>query len=524
MAAFVDVLLRGIRLSSEAVAVGGVLFIIVVVLPPSLKSGEFPGLLGRSLKLIMAGACSVAVTQWLSLVVQLGSLADEHGWPVREAFATTYVRASVVHILASVGLAVGSWVIHRGRAGARSWAALIGFTTVLGASSGWMSHAVGRLENRALLVALDTLHQLGAGVWVGGLIHLMAVASRQGGRPWPVAVFRRFSAMALVAVATLVTAGGGLSLYYVDGIDALVGTTYGVMVLAKAVLLSGLLALGGMNFLAVRRLSREAEAAPPQLWRFVEAEVGLGITVLFVAASLTSLPPAVDLGVTDRATLSEVAATFTPQWPRFSSPSIEELPIDDPLAPRGAEDIAWSEYNHHVAGLFVLAMGLLAVLERTRLARRARHWPLLFLGLAGFLFVRDDPDAWPLGPMGFWEGMLVSTVVQHRVFVLLTVAFGLFEWMVRTGQLRSPRWALVFPLVAAIGGGFLFAHSHDLANLKASFLVEVSHILLGLLGIFIGWTRWLELRLSPPGNRALAWFWRLGLVLVGSVLLLYRES
>ncbi len=157
--------------------------------------------------------------------------------------------------------------------------------------------------------------------------------------------------------------------------------------------------------------------------------------------------------VADRATLAEVATRFTPQWPRLRSPSVEELPIPAPDAPRTAEDMAWLEYNHHVAGLFVLAMGLLAVLARARWGRWARHWPLLFLGLPGFLLVRNDPDAWPLGPIGFWEGMAVRTILQHRVFALLTVAFGLFEWMVRTGWAHSPRWALVFPMLAAVGAG-----------------------------------------------------------------------
>ena len=52
---------------------------------------------------------------------------------------------------------------------------------------------------------------------------------------------------------------------------------------------------------------------------------------------------------------------------------------------------------HHIAGF-------LAVLERTGRAPWARHWPLLFIGLAAFLFARDDPEAWPFGPLGFWRG------------------------------------------------------------------------------------------------------------------------
>ncbi|MGC4051641.1 MAG: hypothetical protein QM757_19995 [Paludibaculum sp.] len=108
--------------------------------------------------------------------------------------------------------------------------------------------------------------------------------------------------------------------------------------------------------------------------------------------------------------------------------------------PRNADDIAWSEYNHHWAGLFVLAIGILALLNRAGL-RWARHWPLLFLGLAAFLFVRSDPETWPLGDIGLIELRDVE-VLQHRVFVLLLIAFALFEWRYARvpSRIRARRW------------------------------------------------------------------------------------
>ena len=64
------------------------------------------------------------------------------------------------------------------------------------------------------------------------------------------------------------------------------------MVLAKAVMLSVLMVLGGINFLMLRNLPRDQ--VMPRLRRLIEAEVGIGITVILTAASLTSQPPAVD--------------------------------------------------------------------------------------------------------------------------------------------------------------------------------------------------------------------------------------
>jgi len=96
---------------------------------------------------------------------------------------------------------------------------------------------------------------------------------------------------------------------YIGSIDAIYGTAYGVMVVTKVLLLLCLLLLGGMNYLLVDRMRRVPGTPILRLKRFAEVEIGLGITVLFAAASLTSQPPAVDLP-TDRASLHEIAERF----------------------------------------------------------------------------------------------------------------------------------------------------------------------------------------------------------------------
>src|SRR5262249_56325108 len=132
----------------------------------------------------------------------------------------------------------------------------------------------------------------------------------------------------------------------------------------------------------------------------------------------------------------------------------------------------WSEFNHHVAGAFVFLMGVLAILSRTGWAPWARHWPLVFFGLAAFLLVRNDPGSWPLGPQGFWEGMQYSEVVQHRIFVLLVLGFGTFEWMVRTGRIRSRRAPLVFPIPSPAGGALLLPHSPPPPHLQSTYPIQ----------------------------------------------------
>jgi copper resistance protein D len=520
---YLDVLLRGAILAAQALAIGGIAFALLVLGPAARRDPSLRPQLPSALRMSAWAALGAAAGQCFSLFVLIGSLSDAQHWPTAEVLGIPFGRASVVHILGSLGVAATCWIAARQPTSTAAWVGTLGCAAVVIGAEAYTSHASARLDGRMLLLWVDAIHQLAAALWIGGLIHLLGAMRRAEGS-LPVSVLKRFSPIALGAVAGLAVTGLAFSFHYISGSWALYGTSYGAMLVSKILVFGGLLALGGMNFLSSRLLG-DASAAPPRVRWFVEAEVGLGITVMFIAASLTSLPPAADVPAAERASMSEIAEQFTPQWPRLTSPTREELPLsDDPLSPRSQEDIAWSEYNHHVAGIFVLAIGLMAVLERTGRAPWARHWPLLFIGLAAFLFARDDPETWPFGPLGFWEGFAFRTILQHYIFVMLVSSFGIFEWLVRTGRLRSARSALIFPLLSAVGAGLLLAHSHSLENLKTVYLVEITHVPLGVLGCCMGWARWLEVRLPPPDNRALGWVWSLALVLIGALLLLYRES
>jgi copper resistance protein D len=526
---FVDVLLRSLILAAQAAAVGGVVFALWTLRAspaplgrtPSAPLGRGPDL-ERAWTLVAAGAGTLVIAQSLSALTQV--IALDGTARLGDLVATSYFRVSAARVLAALVLLAGAWRLRRASPmpaeGAR--ATVIAAAAALVLLAPWTSHAAARPGSRFTLLILDGVHQVAAWIWIGGLAQLVVVAARGRDETWPPSLLQRFSNVALVSVSALVLAGGALSWRYIDGPRALLGTAYGVMVLTKAVLLITLLVLGALNFFVVRRLVRGVPA-PLRLRRFVEVELGLGLTVLGAAASLTSLPPAVDV-IADRATFAEVGHQFTPRWPTFSSPELSELPVDDRNAPRTDADRAWSEYNHHWSGLFVLSMGLLALLHQTGRARWARHWPLIFLVLAVFLFFRSDPGSWPIGPYGFWESMLFPEVLQHRLFLMIIVVFGIFEWRVRTGRLATPGYALVFPLLCAVGGGLLLTHSHASLNLKSEFLIEVTHAPLGLFGIVVGWGRWLELRLAPGGDRLPARLWAFALTAVGVLLLIYRES
>jgi len=536
LAGFLDVLLRGLGTVGLAAAVGGLVYVHLVFRPPAGAPGLTAAARRRALTLIAAGALLVAGAQaLLLLLVHPWALAEQSGrWPLREFLTTEFGIAGLGRVALALGLAATARRMRRRGETAADRTAAIALGVLLMANAAWLAHAVSRLDDRAPLMIGTVLHQLGAVAWVGGLIHLVGFAllwRRAGGpaaHPLGVRVLARFSAVAIASLVLVLVPGIYLSVSYVGGWGGLVGTGYGVMVLTKVALLACALLLGGLNHALLRRTAGGAAAIASRVPALVEAEVGLGITLLLAAASLTSLPPSVDV-VADRATPAEVGARFRPALPRLTSPPVAHLlaaaaPIDDTLAERQPEEYAWSEYNHHAAGFFVFTMGLLALLDQTGRARWARHWPLCFLGLAAFLFVRNDPRAWPLGPAGFWESMILPDVLQHRLVVLLLVALAVFEWLVRAGRLTRPGGRLVFPLLCASGGALLLTHSHAMFNLKAEFLAEVAHAPMGLLGVVVGWGRWLQVRLPAADGRIPGWIWAACMTAIGLILLVYRET
>jgi putative copper resistance protein D len=190
-----------------------------------------------------------------------------------------------------------------------------------------------------------------------------------------------------------------------------------------------------------------------------------------------------------------------------------------------ANDSAWSEYNHHWAGLMVLLAGTLALLSRFRGMRWARFWPASFAGLAVFILLRADPENWPLGPRPFWGSFFAPDVLEHRLAAALILAFAAFECAVQAGKLRAAWARYAFPLMCAAGAALLLTHNHSLGNDKNEVLVLMNHAALAMFGVTAGWARWLELRLpKEEGERRIAGYaWPVALMLVGIVLLDYRE-
>jgi putative copper resistance protein D len=464
--------------------------------------------------------------------------------PLSEVLGANFVWAGALAVAACIAIAFWPALLRKNL----SPVVLIPAAMML-ASSVMTSHSASRLEDRPVLICLTVLHYLATASWIGGLPFLLLAMKRLPEGDAKSNVIRRFSRLAQISVVLLIGAGVAMSRAYLGSIAAIYGTAYGVMICAKVALLFCLLLLGAANYYIVKGLETPNSATGEKsLFRFGEAEIGIGLTVILAAASLTSQPPGVDL-TQDRVAMHEIVTRFSPRMPRFSSPELNTLsapteqiykqakaaghnlppayvPGQTEWNPSTPGDIAWSEYNHNWAGLIVMLMGVLALLSRSRYFAWAKIWPLMFLGLAVFLFLRADPENWPLGPNGFWESFGVVDVLQHRLAVLLIIVFAIFQYRVETKKVKSMAAKLVFPSVCAIGGVVLLTHSHALSNVREEMLAELSHTPLAIFGIMAGWSRWLELRL-PEQNQArkyLKWIWPVCFIFVGLILMDYHEA
>jgi putative copper resistance protein D len=534
---FLSVLFRGATLSFQSLTIGGIVFLNFVARRANSQSEAINQ---TCLRWIRRAAVALAVMQLAYILASTLILMQSADMTLSDVSGANFVLAGILAIASALTIAALA-----GARATKSHAVMLPPAALILLSSVMTSHAMARLDYRLLLAIVTALHQGATATWLGGLFYLLIAIPCSPDNHFARQLIARFSKLALISVAVLAAAGFTLGLAYVGSLDAIYGTSYGIMVATKVVLFGTLLLLGALNFQIAHSPSGGGVIA--SLKRFGEAEIGIGITVILTAASLTSLPPAVDLR-TYRVSPQEISARLMPQLPRLASPGIQDLPEDIYAAevkafdagtlssasfvpgqagtrPNTPAEKSWSEYNHHWAGLIVVAIGLLAFLAQTKYFPWARNWPLLFLGLSLFLFLRSDPETWPLGPNGFWVTLQDPEVLLHRIFALLVIALAIFEWRVQTGRVATQRARLIFPALVAVASALLLTHSHSLGNIKEEVLAELSHAPLAVLGIVAGWSRWLELRL-PAENKVhdkMAWLWPTCLVLIGLLLLNYRE-
>jgi copper transport protein len=241
------------------------------------------------------GTIAVVAVQWI-----------ETGAPIETLPATSVGLAALLRVisLGVVGLCLAALATVSGLAGRRGWLLLglaagggLGVDVLTGhaaAGSGWL-----------LQVGTQWLHGLAAAMWVGGLAGLLVVLRTTPAEDrLPTA--RRFSFWAGIAIGVVAVTGATRALVEIGTLDALIGTDFGWVVLAKSALLLGLAGLGAFNrFVTLRN----AALVATRLRRVGGAEITLAVAVLGLSALLVNLTPPTSSGSNPTPVAQPVVAT-----------------------------------------------------------------------------------------------------------------------------------------------------------------------------------------------------------------------
>ena len=306
--------------------------------------------------LLVAGVFVFGVARIQSLgPLSVETAADFVGTPV----------GTVWSVQAGITVAIAAFVLAGSRVGLSRRLFLGG--TVAGALAvaagvAWTSHSATAID-RFWGFAVDFVHIVAAGVWVGGLVVVAVVlprlhsASDDSARDWVIGgVVRRYSVLALGGATFAVGTGLTLASWHVSAGEELAGTFYGTVLLVKLGLVALALALGGYHrFVLLPKLESQSTTvlgrllgrSPvrtdggrvnviSRLTTTVRLEVVVLVCVLLLSGVLTSAATAAVVGVDDgvesdslEATVDDGVTVELTALPTVSAPTEDRIAVQE---------------------------------------------------------------------------------------------------------------------------------------------------------------------------------------------------
>jgi copper transport protein len=153
-------------------------------------------------------------------------------------------------------------------------------------SFGFSGHAA-TAGPRWLTAPVIALHVLSAAFWVGALWPLLLALGSAEAK----ARLQAFSTLAVGAIGCLIVAGSVLAALQLGSVSALVTTDYGRRLLAKLILVAGLLGLAALNRLVLTPAIGGSGRAEHGLRLTIGAELALAAAVVALTASLGAVAP-----------------------------------------------------------------------------------------------------------------------------------------------------------------------------------------------------------------------------------------
>jgi copper resistance protein D len=190
-----------------------------------------------------------------------------------------------------------------------------------------------------------------------------------------------------------------------------------------------------------------------------------------------------------------------------------------------------SEFNHHLAGFFVVLAGVFTLLQSVLVRRwpmTKYAWPACLLLAGLFVLVWSDTELWPFGHREWLEALRNNReVLQHKVFAVLLLALGVIEWKRASGGLKAIWSGWVFPALAIGGSVLLLFHQHEGGmhgpnHMEVMARIQSEHLNYAVAGIGLGLAKGLaEAKTRFRGGWGTAW--PLLMMVLGVMLMFYQE-
>jgi putative copper resistance protein D len=302
--------IRAIHFAATAMTAGALIFRTVVA-EPALRSAQTTTAIVEKQTLWVAwiGLATAVISGMVWVQLQAAAMS---GLPFGETMTagvlstvlnqtqfglTTEIRFVLAIVLASCLAFDRLKLAHR-----LAPAVALGLTAAIA----WTGHAGSTTGETGILhLTADMLHLVAASAWLGGLVSLvllLAAARRQQAHGWASVARQaatRFSALGIVAVATLMSSGIVNAWILVGSLDALMTTEYGRLLTLKLCLFAVMLAFAAVNrlwltpqLMAVPQGGREPKSLR-QLTRNSVIEIALALTIYGIVGVLGTLHPAI---------------------------------------------------------------------------------------------------------------------------------------------------------------------------------------------------------------------------------------
>jgi copper resistance protein D len=206
-------------------------------------------------------------------------------------------------------------------------------------------------------------------------------------------------------------------------------------------------------------------------------------------------------------------------------------PMDAATQAKLLQDKKESEFNHHLAGFFVLLAGIFILFEeplRVRWPAVRYALPLCFLLSGLFVLIFSDTELWPFGPKNWWIGVLGNLeVLQHKTFAAILLTLGVIEARRARGVLRAAWSAWVFPVLAFAGSVLLLFHVHSAGmhganGMSAMERIQMQHFSYAAAGVGIALSKVMS-DAPVKARRVFRVLWPLCMITLGVLLMLYVE-